>query len=283
MHPESVRRRHGRLWLGGRAGDGGGRLPELPRQCGERALALFERLGERATVRRRVSGPGRLRLLDGGGRAGSSPRRPGARRGSGARRRLPSGRGARRRVARSRPRPETTNGRRWPSTRRSLSSVRLGVPRRLWVHQLINVGWIAIHRHDFVRAREALEEYLAAESWKNPIGIANGHGNLGLVAVYEGDRDEADRRCRQALVHARAPRANPTIAEALFGLGAVAAMDGDDERAVRLRGAADGLKAAMEVAALGARAAHRRAVPGAGRRADCRRTRANEPVTKALR
>jgi tetratricopeptide (TPR) repeat protein len=121
-----------------------------------------------------------------------------------------------------------------------------GAPRRLWISELINVGWIALHRRDFDRAREALEEYLDAESWKNPIGIANGHGNLGLVAVYEGDRDEADFRCRQALAFARAPRAKPTITEALFGLAAVAAMDGDDERAVRLEGAAAGLKVAME-------------------------------------
>ena len=122
----------------------------------------------------------------------------------------------------------------------------LGVPPRLWVYELINVAWIALHRHDFDRARGALEEYLADESWKNPIGIANGHANLGLVAVYQGDRDEADSQCRQALALARAPRATPTIAEALFSLAAVAAMDGDDERAVRLWGAAAGLKAVME-------------------------------------
>ncbi len=123
---------------------------------------------------------------------------------------------------------------------------RLGAPRRTWMYQLINVGWIALHRHDFGRAREALEEYLAEESWKNPVGIANAEANLAAVAICEGDRDEADRRFRQALVHAREPRARPTIASALFGLAAVAAMDGDAERAVRLHGAADGLMKAME-------------------------------------
>ena len=122
---------------------------------------------------------------------------------------------------------------------------RLGVPRRRWVYLLINVGWIAIHRLDFERARDALEEYLAEESWKNPVGIANGNVNLGLVALYEGNRDEADERFRQAIAYARAPRARPTIGEALYGLGAVAAIDGDAERAVRLRGAADALKAVM--------------------------------------
>ncbi len=121
-----------------------------------------------------------------------------------------------------------------------------GAPRRRWVHQLINVGWIAIHRGDLVRARDALEEYLDAESSKNPVGIANGHGNLGLVAVYECDRDQADSHCRQALAFARAPRAKPTIAEALFVMSAVAAMDGDDERAVRLSAAAAAVKTAMD-------------------------------------
>jgi predicted ATPase len=123
---------------------------------------------------------------------------------------------------------------------------RLGVPRRIWIAELINVGWIAIHRHDFGRARDALLEYLAHESLKNPVGIANANCNLALVAIYENDRDEADFRCREALVGARVQRPKPTIAEALLSLGAVAAMDGDDERAVRLRGAAGAIKAAME-------------------------------------
>jgi predicted ATPase/class 3 adenylate cyclase len=122
----------------------------------------------------------------------------------------------------------------------------LGVPRRSWIHQLINVGWIALHRHDYGRAREALEEYLAAESRKNPVGIANAEVNLAFVALCEDDRDEADRRCRQALVHARESRARRTIAPALLALAAVAAIDGDPERAVRLCGAADGLMKSME-------------------------------------
>jgi len=123
---------------------------------------------------------------------------------------------------------------------------RLGVPRRRWAYQLINVGWIALHRHDFGRAREALEEYLAEESLKNPVGIANAEVNLAAVAICEGNRDEADRRSRQALVHAREPRARHTIAPALLNLAAVAALAGDVERAVQLYGAAEGLMKAME-------------------------------------
>jgi len=124
---------------------------------------------------------------------------------------------------------------------------RLGVPRRVWMFQLINVGWIASNRHDFGRAREAFEEYLAEESFKAPVGIANAEVNLAYVAICEGDRDEADRRFRQGLVHARESRARPTIAPALLGLAAVAAIDGDPERAVRLYGTADGMMKAMDM------------------------------------
>jgi predicted ATPase/class 3 adenylate cyclase len=123
---------------------------------------------------------------------------------------------------------------------------RLGAPPSTWMYQLINLGWIALHRHDFGRAREALEEYLAEKSLKNPIGIANAEVNLAAVAICEGGRDEADRRFRQAVAYAREPRGRPTIASALFGLAAVAALDGDAERAVRLHGAAEGLMKAME-------------------------------------
>src|SRR5262249_41911662 len=87
----------------------------------------------------------------------------------------------------------------------------LDVPRRVWIAELINVGWIAIHRRDFRRAREALLEYLAHESSKSPVGIANANCNLALVAIYENDRDEADLRCREALRLARPARAKPTI------------------------------------------------------------------------
>jgi hypothetical protein len=92
------------------------------------------------------------------------------------------------------------------------------------MYQLINVGWIALNRHDFSRARAALEEYLAEESWKNPAGIANAEVNLAAVAICQERHDEAGRRFRQALVYARAPRARPTITSALFGVAAVAAL-----------------------------------------------------------
>jgi predicted ATPase/class 3 adenylate cyclase len=116
---------------------------------------------------------------------------------------------------------------------------RLGMPRRLWLHQLINVGYFALQQHDFARARAALEEYLAEA--KAPLGIANAHGNLGLVALHERDREGAALHFSQALALARQVGAKQTIAEAVYGLAAVAAIDGDVERSARLWGAADAI------------------------------------------
>jgi predicted ATPase/DNA-binding SARP family transcriptional activator len=118
----------------------------------------------------------------------------------------------------------------------------LGMPRRLWLHQLINVGFIALNQQDFARARAALEEYLDADSWRTSLGIAIAHENLGLVALYEGDREEAALQFRQALALARDAGAKPFIAEVVYGLAAVAAIDGAPERSARLWGAGDAIR-----------------------------------------
>jgi predicted ATPase/class 3 adenylate cyclase len=118
----------------------------------------------------------------------------------------------------------------------------LGAPRRIWFAQLINAGWFALQKHDFVRAKAVLEEYLGGETWKSPVGIANAHANLGLVALYERDRDAADFHFREALPLAWRAGAKRSIAEELYGLAAVAAIDRDAERCARLWGAADAIK-----------------------------------------
>jgi predicted ATPase/DNA-binding SARP family transcriptional activator len=122
---------------------------------------------------------------------------------------------------------------------------RHGMPRRLWIHNLISVGYIALQQHDFARAREALEEYLAEDADKSPVGIANAHGNLGLVSLYEANHEEAAVHFRQALILGGEAGAKRTIAEALFGLAAVAAIDGDGERSACLWGAADAILESM--------------------------------------
>jgi non-specific serine/threonine protein kinase len=118
----------------------------------------------------------------------------------------------------------------------------LGVPGRIWAWQLMNVGWLALKRRDLPRARSAFEEYLAETSAKHPIGTANAHCNLGLVALYEHEREAAAEQFGQALVIARETEAKMLLAECLHGMAAVAAMDGDLEGACRLWGAAGSLK-----------------------------------------
>jgi tetratricopeptide (TPR) repeat protein len=118
----------------------------------------------------------------------------------------------------------------------------LGVPRRVWAWQLVTAGYLAMERQDFARARAALEEYLAETSGKHLIGAASAHCNLGLVALYEHQRDAAAEHLRQALVLGGDTEAKVLIAECLYGMAAVAAMDGDSQRAARLWGAAESLK-----------------------------------------
>ena len=120
-----------------------------------------------------------------------------------------------------------------------------GVPRRIWVHHLMNIGWYAIQTNELARARAALEEFLADPAFKTPMGIMSAQSNLGLVALHEGDRNGAAELFRQALQSARESGAKPNIAELLCGLATVAAIDGQPERAVRLIGAWETVHEAM--------------------------------------
>jgi predicted ATPase/class 3 adenylate cyclase len=116
---------------------------------------------------------------------------------------------------------------------------KLDVPRQQWVHQLINIGWFALQQRDLPRATAALEEYLAEDSGTTPRGVANAHANLGWVSLHESDPEAAALKFRAALTLAREAGARRTIATAAYGLAAVAAIDGDVERSVRLTDAAD--------------------------------------------
>lgn len=118
----------------------------------------------------------------------------------------------------------------------------VGVPHRVWAWQLVNLGWFAMERQDFARARSAFEEYLAETPSKHPIGAASVYCNLGLVALYEHERDAAAEQLGRALVIARETEAKVLLAECLHGMAAVAAMDGALEKSFRLWGAAELLK-----------------------------------------
>jgi tetratricopeptide (TPR) repeat protein len=121
----------------------------------------------------------------------------------------------------------------------------LGVPRPFWAWQLVNIGWLAMQRGDYARARGVFQDYIEHSSLKYPNGIAIAHGNLGVVALHEHQRDVADANFRRSLELAREPGIKHLIAESLHGMAAVASIDGDLERTARLWSAASVLKAAI--------------------------------------
>jgi predicted ATPase/DNA-binding SARP family transcriptional activator len=123
----------------------------------------------------------------------------------------------------------------------------LGLPPRVWAWQLVNLGWIAMQRGDYARAREAFDEYLAGVPARFQMGIAIAHGNLGLLALHEREPDVAAEHFRTALELLLEPAAKFAIAECLHGMAAVAAIVGEPERSARLWGAARALKQAIAV------------------------------------
>jgi hypothetical protein len=64
-------------------------------------------------------------------------------------------------------------------------------------------------------------------------------GNLGLAALLTGETDTASHAFREELALCRDLVVGIAVGEGLSGLAAVAVVDGDDERAARLVGAAD--------------------------------------------
>jgi len=64
-------------------------------------------------------------------------------------------------------------------------------------------------------------------------------GNLGLAALLTGETDTAAHAFREELTLGRDMVVRVVVFEGLTGLAAVAVVDGDDERAARLVGAAD--------------------------------------------
>jgi predicted ATPase/DNA-binding SARP family transcriptional activator len=117
----------------------------------------------------------------------------------------------------------------------------LNLSPEVWGWQLVNLGWFAMQRDDYPRARAALEEYLEGAAGRRSPGVAAARGTLGLVALCEENRDDAADQFRLALHLSVDLRLRPQIAESLRGMAAVAAIDGDPERSARLVGAADAI------------------------------------------
>jgi predicted ATPase/class 3 adenylate cyclase len=120
----------------------------------------------------------------------------------------------------------------------------LGVLAR-WSEALQDVAWFALGLGDYSRAKAALNEYLGSAS-PDDFAMPNALSGLGLVALYEGDRDTAASRFGESLPRTREMGLKGNIIEGIYGLAAVSAMDAKAERAVRLQAAADGIREAME-------------------------------------
>jgi tetratricopeptide (TPR) repeat protein len=105
---------------------------------------------------------------------------------------------------------------------------------------------VAIERGDYGRAVALHEESLAlrrelGDKW----GIASSLGNLGLVAFERGDYARAVALLEEGLALARDIGAKHRVTECLEGLATVAGALDQPERAARLFGTADALRAAL--------------------------------------
>ncbi|MEP6468575.1 MAG: hypothetical protein ABJC24_02270 [Chloroflexota bacterium] len=76
---------------------------------------------------------------------------------------------------------------------------RIGVPPGAVAQQLISIGWVAMEMRDFTRARASFESFLAEPVFRTPVAVATAHGNLGLLALCEGEPIAAGAHIRQSL------------------------------------------------------------------------------------
>ena len=109
---------------------------------------------------------------------------------------------------------------------------------------LSTLGMLALHTRAYDRAeqleREALDD---ARTIGDPWTVAFVHGNTGIAAFAGGRLDAAEPAFRNELTAAHAHGFETFYFEGLLGLGALAAADGDDQRAATLEGAAWALNA----------------------------------------
>ena len=108
---------------------------------------------------------------------------------------------------------------------------------------LSTTAFIAITDEAYERADELLEEALDAATIARDVHrIATVRGNQGLVALFQGRmRAAADAFCEELTLCRESRFSSDTLAwEGVTGLAAVAAADGEHERAAELSGAAGG-------------------------------------------
>jgi tetratricopeptide (TPR) repeat protein len=121
--------------------------------------------------------------------------------------------------------------------------IRLDGPRLLLY--LAEAAWNA---DDYGRARSATLEYLASDFGNKVVTRASGIALLATLALVEGNLDEAAIHIRESLESVRAlagidPSAWHPLCEGFCNSALLAVLDGDNERAVRLLGARDAIRA----------------------------------------
>jgi predicted ATPase/class 3 adenylate cyclase len=113
---------------------------------------------------------------------------------------------------------------------------------------LNNLGMVAIQQGDYATARSFLDESLllcraVGDKWLNAAGL----DTLGDLARAQSDRAAAGSHYEESLAIYRRLGDKRGIAHCLWGLAAVACMDGKHQRAAQLFGAAEALREASGV------------------------------------
>ena len=138
----------------------------------------------------------------------------------------------------------------WPAARACFEES-LGLARTLGNQRAIallldNLGVMAAFLDDHEAAWARLEEALATmRSLGDPARVANSLANLGMLALYTGHADEAGDRYAESLRILESLDAPGCLAECLEGVACIAAGRGRPERALRLAGAAAGIREAI--------------------------------------
>jgi tetratricopeptide (TPR) repeat protein len=114
-----------------------------------------------------------------------------------------------------------------------------------------NAGYVAIEQGSYECAAGYLDEALVlAERTGEPLRVMLAHENLGLAALFMADLEGAMAQFAEGLRLCREHGVPWAGAEGIAGVAAVAARQGESERAARLLGAADSLASLENALAL---------------------------------
>jgi predicted ATPase len=110
---------------------------------------------------------------------------------------------------------------------------------RMYSQIMASLGYTALFHDDPATARRLSEQALEVVPPTDAFGTALAEGNAGLAALLQGDVERARAAFTRGLRIAHEHQHEEVLSEALYGVGAVAALDGDDLLAAELRGASE--------------------------------------------